>query len=95
MIAPPKRRNSMATRGYSKAIKERIATVDSTGLGVELGRLCVLHGYSVVEVAEVFGVSRMTVYNWILGRSEPSRHLLEKVQRLVDRLKQKTTPENE
>lgn len=85
----------MATRGYSKAIQERIAAVDSTGIGAELGRLCVLHGYSVMEVAEVFGVSRVTVYNWMLGRSAPSKHLLAKVQLLVERLKQKTTPENE
>ena len=85
----------MVPRGYSKATKARIAATNSESIGVELGRLCVLHGYSVIEVSEVFGVSRVTVYNWILGRTSPSKHLLGKINALVERLKQKSLPENE
>jgi transcriptional regulator with XRE-family HTH domain len=85
----------MTKRGYSTAVKNRINNPEATGLGVELGKLCVLHGYSVEEVAGAFKVSRMTAYNWITGRHQPSRHLVDKIQTLVDKLKQKPIPENE
>lgn len=85
----------MARRGYSTAVQKKINNPDATGLGVELGRLCLLHGYSVEEVAGFFKVSRMTAYNWITGRHKPSKHLTDRVQTLVDKLKQKPTPENE
>ena len=85
----------MARRGYSTVVQKKINNPDATGLGVELGRLCLLHGYSVEEVAGFFKVSRMTAYNWITGRHKPSKHLTDRVQTLVDKLKQKPTPENE
>lgn len=85
----------MARRGYSTSVQEKINNPNATGLGVELGRLCLLHGYSVEEVAGFFKVSRMTAYNWITGRHKPSKHLTERIQALVDKLKQKLIPENE
>lgn len=81
----------MATRRYSKKITSRIADSDPINLGAKLGKLCVLHGYSVIEVAEVFKVSRATVYNWFSGRFKPSRHLEERIQSLVGKLSQKPT----
>lgn len=83
----------MAYRGYSKVILRRMELADPNEIGVRLGLLCVKHGYSVVEVAEVFSVSRMTVYNWITGKYKVSKHLLEKVQALVERLESKPIPE--
>jgi transcriptional regulator with XRE-family HTH domain len=40
-------------------------------LGVALGRVCIRADISVSEVAEAFGVSRMTIYNWFKGDSVP------------------------
>lgn len=86
----------MISRRYSKNITTRIANADPENLGVALGKLCVLHGYSVTEVAEVFKVCRPTVYNWFCGRSKPSKHLQGKVQALVSKLNQKPiSTENE
>jgi len=85
----------MARQGYSTVVQNKINNPDLTGLGVELGRLCLLHNYTIVEIAGVFKVSRMTAYNWVTGRHQPSRHLEDKIQSLVDRLKQKPVPENE
>jgi len=65
---------------------------ESTHLGRELGRLCVLHGYTVLEIAGVFGVSRQTAYNWVLGRTYPSRYIRERVAQLVVKLKRKPIP---
>jgi transcriptional regulator with XRE-family HTH domain len=83
----------MKKRGYTEKLKAIILNPDITGVGVELGRLCILHGYSVIEVADVFGITRATAYNWITGRSTPSRHLLPKVAELVERLQQKPVAE--
>lgn len=83
----------MKRRGYTGRLRAAILNPDITGIGVELGRLCIVHGYSVIEVAEVFGITRATAYNWITGRSTPSRHLLPKVAELVERLQQKPVAE--
>jgi len=83
----------MANRGYSKKIKAQIENADSTGIGVELGRLCMLHGYSIREVAEVFEVTRPTVYNWMTGKYAPTKHLLSKMQALVNKLRSKPIPD--
>jgi predicted DNA-binding protein YlxM (UPF0122 family) len=84
----------MPRKGYSKEVAARMSNPDTEGLGVELGRLCLLHDYSVTEVAEVYEVTRQTVYNWFSGKSHPSKHLTSRVQKLVDRLKAKTPPES-
>jgi transcriptional regulator with XRE-family HTH domain len=85
----------MPKRGYSDTVKNRANSPDAKGLGVELGRLCIKHGYSADELAGAFGVSRMTAYNWITGRHVPSKHLQDKVQKLIDRLKLKLAPRTE
>lgn len=86
----------MPRRGYTESIKQKINNPEASGLGIELGRLCVLHGYSVKEIADTFKVTRMTAYNWVTGRSKPTVHLVEKIEKLVERLKQKPIPiENE
>ena len=83
----------MTIGGYSKKTIERIENATLPGVGVELGRLCVLHNYSVQEVAEVFGVSRPTIYNWITGATTPHKYLEGKIQSLVEKLKLKPLPD--
>lgn len=83
----------MPKKGYSKNIVARMNNPEITGLGVELGRLCLRHNYSVAEVAEVYEVTRQTVYNWFSGKTNPSKHLTNKLQKLVDRLNAKTLQE--
>lgn len=79
-------------KGYQEATIARLQAAGVEGLGGELGRLCILHGYSVAEIAGAFEVSRQTAYNWILGVSQPSKHLRRRVQLLVDKLKEKPIP---
>jgi len=84
-------------RGYSDQVRQSVQKNSANPLddncGVELGRLCILHGYSVVEVAEVFKVSRTTVYNWFHALSRPTKHLEPKVLALVTRLQEKPIPQ--
>ena len=83
----------MAIGGYSKKITERIQNAALPGVGVELGKLCILHKFSVQEVAEVFGVSRPTIYNWMTGATTPHKYLTVKIEALVAKLKLKPLPD--
>ena len=84
----------MTRRGFSQKITDSLADESKAGLAVELGRVCLKHGYTVAEVSDVFAVSRPTVYNWFSGKTKPSRRMGEKIQKLIDRLNAKHT-ENE
>ena len=84
----------MAIRQFSQKIIDSLTDEGKEGVAIELGRVCLKHGYTVAEVADVFGVSRPTVYNWFNGMTKPSRRMLEKIQKLIDRLNAKHT-ENE
>lgn len=77
----------MNTRKYSGKTIAAVNNTETTGLGVELGRLCIARGYSVMEVAEVLGVSRQTIYHWFKGRGHPGGRYLQKVQSLVEKLR--------
>ena len=74
------------TLGYSTNLVESVNAGDAEKDGVKLGRFCVSHGYSVKEVAEYFGVSRMTVYRWFRGCDVSPKHLT-KIQTLLSKLK--------
>ena len=77
-------------RGYTERVKSTIEQGPG-GLGTELGRLCVEHGYSVTEVADALSVTRSTVYSWFRGDTEPSKHLAPKVHKIIDLLREKET----
>lgn len=51
---------------YHQKTKERVKEA-GRGLGARLGKLAVKHGFSVQEIAEKTGASRVTVYSWITG----------------------------
>jgi transcriptional regulator with XRE-family HTH domain len=79
----------MAIRKFAQKIIDSLADEGKGGVGVELGRVCLKHGYTVAEVSDVFAVSRPTVYNWFSGKTKPSRRMGEKIQKLIDRLNAK------
>ncbi|MEI8281525.1 MAG: hypothetical protein WCG75_03880, partial [Armatimonadota bacterium] len=60
--------------------------ISISNLGLELGRICLLHNLSVVMVAKIFEVSRMTVYNWFSGASVPSKHLHRRIRLFMENL---------
>jgi len=57
--------------GYSQNLVFANKKANIESLGVALGRVCIRADISVSEVAEAFGVSRMTIYNWFKGDSVP------------------------
>lgn len=53
------------------------------GLG-ELKTLVLGSGYTINEFAKKLGVSRVTVYRWIRGESEPSIYMLRQMATLLN-----------
>jgi transcriptional regulator with XRE-family HTH domain len=73
--------------GYSVHIADAIQRGDSNHLGVKLGLACIETGLPVMQVASRLGVSRQTVYNWFLGKLDPSNGpFCGAVTRLLDEL---------
>ena len=51
-----------------------------------LGKICIKNNISAKEVAEFFGVSRMTVYNWFKGKTVVSGKYADKMEKLIAKL---------
>lgn len=73
------------TLGYSTKLVESVNTGDADNVGIKLARLCISRNYSVREVAEYFGVTRMTVYRWFRGCAISPTHS-GKVQELLAKI---------
>jgi hypothetical protein len=55
-------------------------------LGVKLGLICVERDIPVTDVADFFGVSRVTVYAWFRGKAVVSGKHADKMQKLIAKL---------
>ena len=75
--------------GYSQRLAEACSKADSDSVGRVLGRLCLKCGVPVNEVAERFGVSRTTVYNWFWGLHKPKSALVQQILPFIEQLKLK------
>ena len=56
-------------RPYSKEYLVALTELNSKRLGVRLAKLCVKANLPAQYVAEVFGVSRMTIHSWFRGKA--------------------------
>jgi hypothetical protein len=63
----------VGTRGYSSSFVRRIRDVQWCLKPAvrSLSQACVAHEVPIAVVAEMFGVTRATVYNWLVGATEP------------------------
>ena len=73
----------MDTRGYTLRIVRANKVANAKSPGVKLGRICIEKDIPVREVAEYFGVSRMTIYNWFVGEWIPRKIHTEKISDIV------------
>ena len=73
-------------KGYSILMADEIKSADSSLLGVKLGRVCLNKDIPVKDVAEFFGVSRMTVYSWFRGKTLVSGIHSDKMKKLLEKL---------
>jgi len=63
----------MATRGYSTAFVRRVKAAKRDQLQdvQRLAQACLDSEVPITVVAEMFGVTRATVYNWLVAETEP------------------------
>lgn len=74
------------TVGYSVITANEIRNANPNLLGVQLGKVCLKNDIPVKDVAEFFGVTRMTVYNWFKGRVVVSGKYVERMNKLIEKL---------
>lgn len=74
------------TVGYSLITVNEIQNANPNLLGVKLGKICIKNNIPVKDVAEFFGVTRMTVYNWFKGKVVVSGKHAERMLKLIDKL---------
>jgi transcriptional regulator with XRE-family HTH domain len=73
--------------GYSQDLIQANKDASARSLGVALGRHCIKHRISAKQVADKFGVSRMTVYLWFKGQGSPNLTHAKEIQRYLKRFK--------
>lgn len=69
--------------GYSQSLVQANKQASARLLGVALGRHCIKRGISVMDIANKFAVSRMTVYLWFKGTSNPRPAVAAQIQRYI------------
>ena len=72
--------------GYSTLTAREIREANQSLLGVKLGMICLDRDIPVTDVAEFFGVSRVTVYSWFRGKTVVSGKYADKMQKLIAKL---------
>lgn len=75
------------SHGYSQSLVQANKQASARHLGVALGRYCIEQGISVSLIAEHFGVSRMTVYQWFKGDTVPRPAAAIQIQRYIKKRK--------
>jgi len=74
------------SKGYSTLMLQEVKDANQNLLGVKLGLICVERDIPVTDVAEFFGVSRVTVYAWFRGKAVVSGKHADKMQKLIAKL---------
>lgn len=77
------------SNGYSSRFVKIVNSADTNKLGVQLGNLCIEQDIPAQDVAEHFGVTRATIYNWFKGLTRVPPAYQEKVAEAVETLLKK------
>lgn len=69
---------------YHRNVVSRVGRTTGLSLGTRLGKYCVNNNVPVTEIAEEFGVSRQTVYNWFFGLYDVDKEKQQEVISYLD-----------
>ena len=75
------------SRGYSSRIVETNKYAPTSSPGVMLGRMCIAQEIPVSDVANFFGVSRMTIYKWFKGLEIPRQKQIARIEEVLAKAK--------
>lgn len=73
-------------RGYSSLFIQEVEDANRNLIGVKLAKICIKKEIPTIDIANYFGVSRMTVYSWFKGHRHVSDKHLDKMNRLIEKL---------
>lgn len=73
--------------GYSQEVVAKNKGAVDGGWGVVLGRICIEKNVPISVVANLFGVSRPTVYAWFCGDKSPKEDRIPEIREFIDKLK--------
>ena len=74
------------SQGYSFELVDANRKARRSHLGVALGRACIRAKVPVIAVADRFGVSRQSVYNWFKGVTNPHPNLIREIEKYIGQL---------
>ena len=74
------------TRGYDSLFIRKVEEADQSPVVLQLADVCIEKNIPVTEVAELLGVTRATVYNWMTGKTSPNPRYLALIPKIATRL---------
>lgn len=74
------------TRGYDSLFIRKVEEADQKPVVLALADVCIEKNIPVTEVAELLGVTRATVYNWMTGKTSPNPRYLALIPKITRRL---------
>lgn len=75
--------NMREFRGFTQTIIEAIQQVPKDHPGSKLGLYMITNRISALDMADLLGVSPMTVYSLVTGVRRPRSALLEKIEAII------------
>jgi transposase-like protein len=75
-----------AARGHTTHFIRRVESAAVNPAVRQLAITCISKDIPVAELADLFGVSRATVYNWLMGTTVPRSKQLEAMPKITARL---------
>jgi hypothetical protein len=69
--------------GYSVDLRSAVLSREDSSLASRFAKVCIETDVSVQKVADLFCVSRQTVYSWFVGASRPRPRHEEKMRNLL------------
>ncbi|MHB0978443.1 MAG: helix-turn-helix domain-containing protein [Minisyncoccota bacterium] len=80
--------------GYSYDLVMHITRkrkADPTDVVMKLLALGIKHDKSIIEIADLVGVSRQAIYEWIAGNYKPKSFLLDKINTVIAAIEENHT----
>jgi hypothetical protein len=73
-------------RGYSSLFIQAVNDANPNLIGVKLAKICIKKDIPVVDVANYFKISRMSVYSWFRGERHVGDRHIDKMNKLIEKL---------
>lgn len=77
---------AFAARGHTTHFIRRVDSAALHPAVRQLATACISKDVPIVELADLFGVSRATIYNWLMGTTVPRSKQLEAMPKITARL---------